>query len=458
VDILLGNGEGTFQSRASTTTGTSTLPESVAVADLDGDGNLDLVVACYEANAMGVLLGNGDGTFLPIELYAGGSGPLSVAIADLNQDGIPDVVVTDLTSSALSLFQGNGDGTFLPLPSYSTTSSSQPAASVVADLNADGVPEIVTVLYKTSGLYIMENDRIQGAMLKKVKLSTAGTIDLTATYAGNDLYAASTSTAYAFTGSSTTAVAPAFSPVAGTYTSSQSVTLSSTTKGAKIYYTLNGTTPTTGSSLYSSAIGISASATISAITVASGYTTSSVSKSAYLIETAAVAPTFSPAAGTYTVAQNVKLSTTTPKATIYYTVNGTTPTTSSAKYTAPIAVSTGTTIKALTVATGYSNSSVASATYKFTKASLALASSVGAPKASQSINLTATLAVPGITDLAGSWSVLDGKTQLCAASQSTQSSYVCTAKLAHGTHTLTAKYTGKSNGLTLSTTLSLTVN
>ena len=75
------------------------------------------------------------------------------------------------------------------------------------------------------------------------------------------------------------------------------------------------------------------------------------------------APTFLPAAGTYSSAQNVTISTTTEGATIYYTTNGTDPTTSSSVYSTPIAVSTTTTIKAMAVASGYENSSVASATY-----------------------------------------------------------------------------------------------
>jgi len=79
------------------------------------------------------------------------------------------------------------------------------------------------------------------------------------------------------------------------------------------------------------------------------------------------APTFSPAAGTYTTAQNVTISTTTEDATIYYTVDGTDPTTESTQYTSAITVSETTTIKAIAVKADYNNSSVASATYKIVK-------------------------------------------------------------------------------------------
>ncbi len=81
---------------------------------------------------------------------------------------------------------------------------------------------------------------------------------------------------------------------------------------------------------------------------------------------AAATPTFSPAPGSYTTAQSVTLSDTTPGAVIYYTTNGATPTTNSAKYSAPIAVGTTETIKALAVASGYANSAVASGGYVLT--------------------------------------------------------------------------------------------
>jgi hypothetical protein len=455
VDILMGNGDGTFDTYTSVSIGSSTVPEALAVSDLDDDGNPDIVVACYGANALGILLGNGDGTFLPVELYSGGTGPIAVSIADLNQDEIPDVIVTDYSGNGISLFQGNGDGTFLPLPGYSTTSSSGPAASYAVDLDGEGTPEIVSVLYTKSGLYILEPERIQGVVLKGVTLPTKGTINLTATYAGDSLYETSTSSEYQFTGSSTTAVAPAFSPVAGTYTEKQTVTLSSTTTGAKIHYTTDGSTPTASSKLYSTSLSVAATETISAITVASGYTTSSVAKAKYIIETNASAPSFSPTAGSYTGPKSVTISSLTSGATIYYTLNGTTPTTSSAKYTGAITLSSSATIKALAVATDYLNSSVSTAKYTITKASLTLASSVSSPTANKSVKLTALLTATNPTSVAGTWTILDGTKTLCTATQTTQTSYGCPVKLAAGTHALKAQFKGKSNAWSLATSLSL---
>jgi Chitobiase/beta-hexosaminidase C-terminal domain/Bacterial Ig-like domain (group 3) len=159
------------------------------------------------------------------------------------------------------------------------------------------------------------------------------------------------------------AATPSFSPAAGTYTSAQTVTISDATSGATIYYTTNGSTPTTSSTKYTGAITVSARETISAIAVASGFLNSSVATATYTINLPAATPVFSPAVGTYTSAQRVTITDSTTGAAIYYTVNGTMPTTSSMKYTGAITVSATETIEAIAVAAGYANSAVASAKY-----------------------------------------------------------------------------------------------
>jgi len=174
------------------------------------------------------------------------------------------------------------------------------------------------------------------------------------------------------------AATPTFSPVAGTYSTTQTVTISDTTLGATIFYTTNGSTPgfsgtlaltpNPGTTMCSSpcpTITVTSTETIEAIATAYNYSTSAVASALYTIGQPAATPTFSPAAGTYTSAQMVTISDTTPNATIYYTTDGSTPTTSSSVFSSssPIAVSSTETIEAIATASGYSTSAVGTALY-----------------------------------------------------------------------------------------------
>ena len=188
--------------------------------------------------------------------------------------------------------------------------------------------------------------------------------------------------------SASTVATPTFSPVAGTYNSSQSVTISDSTTGATIYYTTNGTTPTTSSTQYTGAITVSTTETIKAIGTKSGYTNSSVGSAAYTLVVAT--PTFSPVAGTYNGPQSVTISDATSGAAIYYTTNGNTPTTSSTHYTGAITVSATETVKALAVETGYTNSSVGSAAYTLVVATPTFLPVAGTYNGPQSVTISDT--------------------------------------------------------------------
>jgi O-glycosyl hydrolase len=169
------------------------------------------------------------------------------------------------------------------------------------------------------------------------------------------------------------ATTPTFSPTPGTYTSFQTVTLADTTIGATIYYTLDGSVPTTASTKYTTTISVTATETINAIATASGYSQSAVATGTYTLNLpAAATPTFTPAAGSYASAQSVTISDTTTGATIYYTLDGSTPTTSSTQYTAAINVGSTETIKAIATASGYTTSAVGTAVYTITATNVAV--------------------------------------------------------------------------------------
>ena len=150
--VLLGNGDGTFQPAVSYDSG-SPNSDWVAAGDLTGNGIVDLVVASGVGfNAVGVLLGNGNGTFqAPVTYAVEGLDGGRVAIGDVNGDGIPDLAVTDnctklkdgsCVEAKVIVLLGNGDGTFQPQLAYSTGGIG--AFSVaIGDVNGDGRPDLV---------------------------------------------------------------------------------------------------------------------------------------------------------------------------------------------------------------------------------------------------------------------------------------------------------------------------
>ena len=172
--------------------------------------------------------------------------------------------------------------------------------------------------------------------------------------------------AYGLLNQLSTAASPTFSPPAGAYTSEQTVSITSPT-GGSVYYTTDGTAANTGATLYTGPIAVNTSETVQAVAVVSGYEQSPVASAVYTLNLPVVAtPTFSVPAGTYGAAQDVSISDTTPGATIYYTTDGTTPTTSSIPYTGPISVAVSQGLQAIAVAPAFNPSVTASANYVIT--------------------------------------------------------------------------------------------
>jgi hypothetical protein len=173
VGVLLGNGDGTFQAAITYPSGGFAFFNSdVVIADVNRDGKLDLVVmsGCSSAcdniappqGSVGILLGNGDGTFSsPVSYLSGGYFATSLAVADLNGDGKPDVVVANwcsdntfigscVTQAPIGVLIGNGDGTFQPAVVYG--SGGEGGRSVaVADMNMDGKLDLLTGNCGTGG-------------------------------------------------------------------------------------------------------------------------------------------------------------------------------------------------------------------------------------------------------------------------------------------------------------------
>jgi hypothetical protein len=145
--ILINNGNGTFRTGATLATGSE--PQGMAAADFNGDGKADLAVASLLSGSVGVYLGNGDGTF-GAALDQSVSGASALAAADLNGDGKVDLAVVGSSGNGLSILLGNGDGTFEPPQSYGQTWNN--SQIVLADVNRDGILDVVTPSF--NGNYI----------------------------------------------------------------------------------------------------------------------------------------------------------------------------------------------------------------------------------------------------------------------------------------------------------------
>ena len=159
---------------------------------------------------------------------------------------------------------------------------------------------------------------------------------------------------------------PTFNPVAGTYGSAQTVTISTATGGASIRYTTNGTTPSsTVGTVYSSAVAVSANTTLQAIAYKSSLSNSAVASGNYYIQCAA--PTFNPTAGTYSSTQSVTISSTTSGATIRYTTDGSTPSESAGTvYSSPVSITATSTLSAIAYLSGMVDSPISSGVYTLT--------------------------------------------------------------------------------------------
>ena len=158
VSVLLGQGDGTFTPAAGSPLAVGLDPESMVVGDFNADGRPDLAVANTGGDTVGVLLGQGDGTFRPAgSPVSVGKFPQSVAVGDFDGDGRPDLAVSTLGDSTVSVLVGQGDGTFQPADGSATAVGELPQSVAVGDFNADGRPDLAVANFNSKTVSVLLN-------------------------------------------------------------------------------------------------------------------------------------------------------------------------------------------------------------------------------------------------------------------------------------------------------------
>ena len=160
ISILLGSGDGGFDSHYKLSNGQFAGPNGIAVGDVNNDGHMDVAVVNSNASQFGIFLGQGNGKFSSQMTCSTGrnSSPLGLALGDVNNDKILDVVVSDNATGTLMVFLGEGNGRFDVIGAFATGTNSEPYSLVIEDLNRDKYLDLVVTNSGTNNIGVFLGD------------------------------------------------------------------------------------------------------------------------------------------------------------------------------------------------------------------------------------------------------------------------------------------------------------
>ncbi|CAF3337784.1 unnamed protein product, partial [Rotaria sp. Silwood2] len=157
ISIVLGHGNGTFANPILYSAGPDTAPRSIAVGDFNHDNCLDVTVANYGANTIGVFFGYGNGTFQDVIALSTGKGsrPHSVTVFDINNDTHLDIIVANTGIDQVGVFLGYGNKSFTAQMTFSTGADSSPQSAIARDFDKDGKVDLAITNYGTNNVFIL---------------------------------------------------------------------------------------------------------------------------------------------------------------------------------------------------------------------------------------------------------------------------------------------------------------